>query len=117
MVDFQWDAANKGHIIDQHPLRANTIGEVESLFIDPNFKPAPDRVDNRGEQQYSGVAMSNQNRLLFVAYSIRNDQIRPISCRPAGRKERNRYAQITAKPQQEGDTGTKDGGRTRPGRD
>lgn len=101
---FQWDAANKGHIIDQYPQRANTIEEVESLFDDPNFRPAPDRVDGRGEQQYSGVAMSNQNRLLFVAYSLRNDQIRPISCRPAGRKERNRYAQITQKTDQEGDS-------------
>ena len=94
-LPFQWDAANKGHIIDQYPQRANTIEEVESLFDDPNFRPAPDRVDSRGEQQYSGVAVSNQSRLLFVAYSLRNDQIRPISCRPASRKERNRYAQIT----------------------
>ncbi|ADB42995.1 BrnT family toxin [uncultured Spirosoma sp.] len=97
MLEFQWDAANKGHIIDQYPLRANTVEEVESIFTDSNFRPTPDRVDGRGEQQYSGVGVSNQNRLLFVAYSLRNDQIRPISCRPASRKERNRYAQITQK--------------------
>ncbi len=99
MLEFQWDAANKGHIIDQYPLRANTVEEVESIFTDLNFRPAPDRVDSRGEQQYSGVGLSNQNRLLFVAYTLRNDQIRPISCRPASRKERNRYAQITQKPE------------------
>lgn len=97
MLEFQWDAANKEHIIDQYPLRANTAEEVESIFADPNFRPASDRVDNWGEQQYSGVGLSNQNRLLFVAYSLRNNQIRPISCRPASRKERNRYAQITQK--------------------
>jgi uncharacterized protein len=103
-MKFQWDAANKGHIIDQYPLRANTVDEIESLFLDTDFRPAPDRTDSQGEQQYSGVALSNQNRLLFVAYSIRNDQIRPISCRPASRKERNRYAQIAQKFQQEGNT-------------
>lgn len=101
LLIFQWDEANKGHIINQYPLRANTVEEVESLFSDPNFRPAPDRVDSRGEQQYSGVGLSNQNRLLFVAYSLRNDQIRPISCRPAGRKERNRYAQITQETDRE----------------
>ncbi|WP_375448659.1 BrnT family toxin [uncultured Fibrella sp.] len=104
MLEFQWDAANKGHIIDQYPLRANTVEEVESIFIDPNFRPAPDRVDSRGEQQYSGVGLSNQNRLLFVAFSYRNGQIRPISCRPAGRKDRNKYAQTTQKSEQESDS-------------
>lgn len=61
--------------------RVNTMPEVESVFTDPNFQPRPDRIDDRGEQQYSGVGMSNQNRLLFVAFSIRNNQIRPISYR------------------------------------
>jgi uncharacterized DUF497 family protein len=100
MLEFQWDAANKGHIIDQYPERANTVEEVESLFVDPNFRPVPDRIDSRGEQQYSGVGLSNQNRLLFVAFSYRNGQIRPISCRPAGRKSRNQYAQDTKNSEQ-----------------
>ena len=99
MPEFQWDAANIGHVIDQYPLRANSIEEVESIFADPNFSPSPDRVDSRGEQQYSGVGLSNQNRLLFVAFSYRNGQIRPISCRPAGRKSRNQYAQDAQKPE------------------
>lgn len=103
-LPFQWDVANKAHIIDQYPLRANTVEEVESLFSDPDFRPAPDRVDSRGEQQYSGVGKSNQNRLLFVAFSYRNGQIRPISCRPAGRKDRDRYAQATQKTERESDT-------------
>lgn len=93
MPEFQWDSGNIKHIIHDYPERANTIEEVESVFDDPNFQPIPDRVDSRGEQQYSGVGLSNQNRLLFVAFSYRNGQIRPISCRPAGRKARNTYAQ------------------------
>ena len=111
MLMFQWDTANSSHIIDQHPLRYNTLEEVESLFTDPNFRPLADWVDGRGEQQYNGVALSNQNRLLFVAYSIRNGHIRPISCRPASRKERTRYAQIVEKLQQEQNTDTEEGSR------
>jgi uncharacterized DUF497 family protein len=93
MPDFQWDSGNIKHVIQDYPERANSIEEVQSVFNDPKFRPLPDRVDSRGEQQYSGVGLSNQNRLLFVAFSVRNGQIRPISCRPAGRKARDKYAQ------------------------
>ncbi len=101
MIEFQWDSGNIKHVIHDYPERGNTIEEVESVFTDPNFLPTPDRVDSRGEQQYSGVGLSNQNRLLFVAFSIRNGQIRPISCRPAGRKSRNQYAQDSQETNQE----------------
>jgi uncharacterized protein len=111
MSDFQWDTGNIKHVIQDYPERGNTIEEIQSVFDDPNFRPVADRVDSRGEQQYKAVGLSNQSRLLFVAYSIRNDQIRPISCRLASRKERNRYAQITTKPQQEGNASTEDGSR------
>ncbi|MBO0939401.1 BrnT family toxin [Fibrella sp. HMF5335] len=93
-MQFQWDNGNTRHIISDYPERGNTIDELESLFTDPAFSALPDRVDNRGEQQYHAVGRSNQNRLLYVAFSIRNGQIRPFSCRPASRKEQDRYAQI-----------------------
>lgn len=99
MPDFQWDKGNETHIIDQYPVRANTIDEIQSLFDDPVFAPLPDRIDEYGEQRYKAVARSNLNRILYVAFSIRNGQIRPISCRPASQKERERYAQSTQKPQ------------------
>jgi uncharacterized DUF497 family protein len=102
MLEFQWDSGNIKHVIYDYPERENTIEEIESVFTDPNFLPTPDRVDSRGEQQYSGVGLSNQNRLLFVAFVVRNGQIRPISCRPAGRKSRNQYAQDSQKTDQEG---------------
>lgn len=99
MPEFQWDDANRTHVLEHYPDRANTIDEVESLFNDPAFAPLPDRVDSYGEQRYKVVACSNRNRIMYVAFSVRNGQIRPISCRPASRKERERYAQITQKPE------------------
>lgn len=108
-MDFQWDGGNIKHVIQDYPERENTVEEIESVFTDPHFLPTPDRVDSRGEQQYSGVGLSNQNRLLFVAFTIRNGQIRPISCRPASRKSRNQYAQDSQKTDQTG--GSQVGGR------
>lgn len=109
-LPFQWDVGNTRHIIDDYPERGNTTNEIESLFADSLFAPLPDRVDNRGEQQYNAVGYSNQNRLLYVVFSVRSGYIRPISCRPASRKERNRYAKITQRTDQEGDpkTGSRD---------
>jgi len=101
MPEFQWDSGNIKHVIQDYPERANSIEEIESVFNDANFRPLPDRIDSRGEQQYSGVGRSNQNRLLFVAFSVRNGQIRTISCRPAGRKARENYAKDEEKTNQE----------------
>jgi uncharacterized DUF497 family protein len=99
MLDFQWDVGNEGHIIDDYPLRANTIEEVESLFYDPTPLALPDPEHSGQEERFKLVARSNQNRILLVVYVVRNGQIRPISCRPASQNERNRYAQVTSKPQ------------------
>ena len=99
MLDFQWDMGNERHIIDDYPARANTIEEVESLFYDPAPLALPDPEHSGQEERFKLVARSNQNRILLVVYVIRNGQIRPISCRPASQNERNRYAQITQKPQ------------------
>lgn len=99
MLEFQWDMGNERHIIDDYPLRANTVEEVESLFYDPAPLALPDLEHSGQEERFKLVATSNQNRILLVVYVIRNGQIRPISCRPASQNERNRYAQITQKPQ------------------
>ena len=99
MFDFQWDMGNESHIIDHYPLRANSIEEVESLFYDPAPLALPDPEHSDQEERFKLVARSNQNRILLVVYVIRNGQIRPISCRPASQKERERYAQITQKPE------------------
>ena len=99
MLDFQWDMGNESHIVDAYPSRANTIEEVESLFYDPAPLALPDPEHSGQEERFKLVARSNQNRILLVVYVIRNGQIRLISCRPASQNERNRYAQVTQKPE------------------
>lgn len=81
---FQWDEGNRRHIIHHpDPKRANSQEEVESLFDNPKypkFLSAPDPKHSQDEQRFNAVARSNQNRILFVVYVIRNGHIRPISC-------------------------------------
>ncbi len=99
MLEFQWDMGNESHVIDDYPHRHNTIEEVESLFYDSAPLALPDPEHSGHEERFKLVARSNRNRILLVVYVIRNGQIRPISCRPASQNERNRYAQVTQKPE------------------
>ena len=88
---FQWDAGNTQHILDNYPERENTIDEVESVFEDTHFITLPDRVDEFGEQRYHALGLSNRNTIKLGVFVIRNDEIRPVSCRTASRKERKLY--------------------------
>ena len=71
-IEFQWDTGNESHVIDDHPLRANTIEEVESLFYDPALLVLPDPKHSDQEERFKLVARSNQNRVLLVVYVIKN---------------------------------------------
>ena len=99
-MEFQWDSGNMKHVLSDHPERDNTVEEVESVFRDPYFKAVPDRVDS-GEQQYSGVGIGNEGVAKHVVFVIRNGQIRPVTCRPASRKQRSKYEELRNQTQNE----------------
>ena len=90
-LNFEWDMGNLKHIIDDHLKRENTVEEVESVFNDENFISAPDKIDEHGEQRYSGVGVGNDKDEKFVIFVVRNGSIRPISCRRANKKDRIKY--------------------------
>jgi uncharacterized DUF497 family protein len=100
---FQWDDGNRQHAIYDHPERNNTQDEIESLFDDPAFVSASDPEHSEYEERFNAVAHSNQNRILFVVFVIRDGYIRPISCRPTNRNERNEYAKISLKEAKKSD--------------
>lgn len=93
-LSFQWDDANTQHVIEDYPERENTVEEVESIFDDPNLVIVADRISKRGEQEYSGVGYSNKNVIRFLAFTLRNNEIRVFSCRIASKKEREKYHEI-----------------------
>jgi len=91
MIEFEWDVGNTKHILNDHPERENTIEEVESIFYDPHFIIAFNRVDENGENRYCGVGIGNDKHEKFVVFIVRAGKIRPISCRRANKKDRIRY--------------------------
>lgn len=88
---FEWDMGNIDHIINGHPERGNTVEEVESVFSDPNLIISANKIDEHGEQRYSGLGVGNDKDEKFVIFVLRNNKIRPVSCRRANKKERIKY--------------------------
>jgi len=87
---YDWDEWN----IKKSEIRHNVhYKECEQVFarqpvISRDFK------HSEKEERYSCIGMTNDNRILFISFTIRNDKIRIISGRPADRRERNFYEKI-----------------------
>ena len=101
MPDFQWDAGNIKHIIQDYPDRDNSTSEVESIFADPYLQTKPSRLGPDGEERFQAVGLSNRFRVCSVVFVIRNGQIRPVTCWPSKAKVRNEYAQYVQEKKQE----------------
>ena len=87
-MQFQWDDGN----IDKNWLKHRvTVDETESIWDDENRKIAVSRI-TRGELRFLCVGISNQSRLLSVIFTFRHGNlVRPISVRPANKKEKDFY--------------------------
>ena len=85
---------------DEHKAQANaqkhdvTFAEAIEAFDDANGVESYDELNSGGEIRYRLIALSSL-RLLFVAFTVRDDQgeeiIRLISARKASAKEKEFY--------------------------
>jgi uncharacterized DUF497 family protein len=89
---FCWDEGNQPKIEERFDIE-----EVEEVFDDEHRIPAPayrgayHGLRDLAERRHAIIGMSVTNRLLFVIYTWRGDQIRVISARFAGPKEQRLY--------------------------
>jgi uncharacterized DUF497 family protein len=85
--EFEWDdqksAAN-------HAKHGVSFEAARDAFKDPFGIERVDERETYGEDRYGLVAMV-ENRLLFVAYTLRGDRIRIISARGAEPYEHREY--------------------------
>lgn len=89
MIDdeFEWDDAKARQNYAKHGVTFETAREV---FRDPFAFDRFDAREDYGEDRYSIIGMA-QDRLVYVAFTIRNGRIRIISAREAEPHERRRY--------------------------
>jgi putative transcriptional regulator len=79
--DFEWDDAKAAGNHRRHKI---TFEQAREVFADPFIIEWVDKGQDEHEQRLSAIGMV-ENRLSFVAYTMRGDTIRVISARRADR--------------------------------
>ena len=86
-MNFEWDE-NKSDVCFAE--RGFDFAYVIRAFVDPNRLIKRDTRWNYGEERYQLLGAIDQ-RVFFVAYTLRGSTIRIISGRKANQREINRY--------------------------
>lgn len=85
---FEWDPEKASANLKKHGV---SFEEAVTAFADRLALNMPDPSHSVAEQRYIVLGMSNQFRLLVVAYADRNERTRIISARKSTRRERHDY--------------------------
>jgi len=85
--EFEWDDAKAAQNIRAHGISFDAAREV---FRDRFVLARPDMRANYGEDRFGAIGIA-LNRLIYVAYTMRNERIRVISVRLAEPREARSY--------------------------
>lgn len=92
---FEWDSGNKSKNKNKHGIETS---EIEEVFESGLAIPLGIQVSPKVEEERLGlVGPTLEGRLLHVVFTIRDGRIRPISGRPAHKKEKTQYGEILRK--------------------
>lgn len=88
---FEWDEGN----LNKNRLSHGVVPrECEEVFLN-NPLIDEDKKHSVVEKRMQGLGLTSTGRLLFIAFTIRNNKIRVISARDQSKKERREYAEKT----------------------
>ena len=87
---FEWDTDKAAKNLRKHQV---SFDEAATVFDDAMFITFVDEEHSEDEERYTTMGLSKRGRLLVVAHTDREGQIRIISARKATRKEAKFYAE------------------------
>lgn len=87
-IAFNWDQFNTNKILIKHHLEPNII---EEAFFDTNKKILKDTLHSEQEKRYVLLGKTNNHKILFIVFTLRNKQIRVISARPLNKSKKHLY--------------------------
>jgi uncharacterized DUF497 family protein len=87
---FDWDKGNIQKNWERHQVSFIECEEV--LFNEPLIVQA-DEVHSTAENRYYALGRTNDERYLFIAFTIRANKIRVISARDMSKRERRIYGE------------------------
>jgi len=90
---FEWDEGNRAKSWDKHQVSPS---ECEEVFLNIPLLLHDDTRHSQEEPRFYVLGRTSQERLLFLAFTVRNTKIRVISARPMSRKERQAYEQANS---------------------
>ena len=90
---FEWDKANSFKNWLKHRV---SEGEAEQGFFNEPLLLLEDKKHSDQENRFWALGFTDQGRLLFVAFTVREKFIRIISARDMNRKERANYEKFKA---------------------
>jgi len=89
---FEWD---KGNIAKSKLKHGVAPDDVEAIFTAGLAVPLGRQVSPETEEErLCIVGPTSVGRMISVVFTIREGQVRPISARPASRKERSLYEEV-----------------------
>lgn len=88
ILTFDWDNGNSFKNTIKHNV---TIQESEEVFANQPFVVAEDQKHSDLERRFQALGKTNENRKLFISFTIRNNKIRVISIRDMNKKELKIY--------------------------
>jgi len=91
LVGFEWDENNREKNWEKHGVLAS---ECEEVFFNLPLLLQPDPAHSQNEPRYYVLGHTIAGRRLFIAFTVREDNIRVISARNMSKKERSIYEQI-----------------------
>lgn len=85
---FQWDDGNSSKNWEKYRV-SNT--EAEEVFFNRPIRVAQSLGRSPEEDRFAALGQTSEGHLLTEVFTIREDQIRVISARSMGRRERRMY--------------------------
>jgi uncharacterized DUF497 family protein len=90
LTSFDWDAGNREKNWQKHRV---STGECEETFFNLPLLLQSDPGHSQTEPRFLVLGRTNAGRLLFIAFTVRQEKIRVISARDMSQKERDFYEQ------------------------
>lgn len=88
LLVFDWDQGNSIKNLVKHSV---TVQESEEVFTNQPLAIALDEKHSFAERRFLALGRTNNNRKLFLSFTIRNDKVRIISIRDMNKKETKIY--------------------------
>lgn len=89
-LEFDWDEHNIEKNWEKHNVN---FKECEEIFFNEPLKTFYDVKHSQEEVRFIALGKTDENRKLFIAFTIRSRKIRVISARDMSQKERGIYEQ------------------------